>query len=311
MLGFEEVAAHQDRRLNNRVIMITDGIANVGVTDPTTIAEEAKRFNDQGIYLSSVGLGPNFNDTLLNTLATQGHGAYHYLDSAAEIEKVFQSDVTGLFQKAAAEVSITIQPATGVTVRSLTGYDGTPPAGPVEVRLRDMGTGDGQVVLAELDVAGGGEGGRRLADVTLHYQDLLIQKTVSQDAVAMVDATPLRNYDPLHDTEVLRNVTIQSSALGLQEIDRLYQRQRYSEAWKTARRLETQLTAVQRLTGDEQIQKDVDLMRRYQDTLARYVEDQTGRSPNSEPDPGDADFPSGRRGAPPSGTAEPAVLDIR
>jgi hypothetical protein len=78
---------------------------------------------------------------------------------------------------------------------------------------------------------------------------------------------------------VLRNVTIQRMAEGLREIDRLYQARRYEEAWDLAYRLEQALREVARLTGETQMVKDADLMRTYEDTLARWVQQETGRQP--------------------------------
>lgn len=93
------------------------------------------------------------------------------------------------------------------------------------------------------------------------------------------DSARMEHYDPLWDTEVLRNATIQRTAESLRDIDRLYQAKRYQEAWELAYRLEQDLREVARLTHEDQIIQDANLMRRYQDTLARWVQNQTGRSP--------------------------------
>ena len=116
MLGFQEVDRHFDIRRNNRVILLTDGIANVGVTDAEQITADARAYNDRGIYLSTVGLGRDFNDALLSRLALQGQGAYHFIDSAEEMDKVFRKDVLGLMQKVASDVSLILRPEPGVQV---------------------------------------------------------------------------------------------------------------------------------------------------------------------------------------------------
>jgi Ca-activated chloride channel family protein len=282
MFGFREVDRGFDLRRNNRVILLTDGIANVGVTDPDRIAADAQEYNRRGIYLSTIGLGRDFNDALLSRLAVQGQGAYHYVDSTEEMDKVFRKEVLGLVQKAAANVSVLLSPGDGVRLMSLTGYEGKPPAGPVEIRLRDMGTGDSQVVLAELDVASDRAGRRLLAEVELKYTDLFSNRQATETAAAYADAEAAEYHEPLWDLEVLRNVTIQRAAEGLKEIDRLYTSARYREAWDLARRLEQDLRRVADLTNEEQMEKDADLMRQYQETLAEWVESQTGSKPDTE-----------------------------
>jgi hypothetical protein len=224
-------------------------------------------------------LGQNLNDALLSRLANQGQGAYHFLDSAEEIDKVFRRDVLGLVEKVAGDVSVTIRPEPGVQLLSVTGYDGAPPAGPVEVKLRDMGAGDSQLSLIRLMLAPAPDGTRRLGEVTLNYTDLKTEKQESLTLPVQAESVQTGGYDPLWDVEVLRNATIQRSAEGLKEISRLYSDKRYQEAWDIAHRLEQDLRHVASLKEDEQMVKDADLMRTYQQTLANLVRQQTGRSP--------------------------------
>jgi hypothetical protein len=307
MLGFQEVSRNFDIRRNNRVILLTDGIANVGVTAPDQIAADAKTYNDRGIYLATIGLGHDINDALLSNLARQGQGAYHFIDSAEEMDKVFRKEVLGLMQKVAGDVSLTIRPEPGVQVLGLTGYEGQPPAGPVEIKLADMGTGESQIMLIQMALAPGGSGGARLATVELRYTDIIAQRPEQTMLPVSVVTSAAAGYDPLWDVEVLRNVTIQRSAEGLRAISRLYAERRYHEAWTLAYELEGSLRYVAGLTGEAQMIKEADLMRTYQATLARWVESQTGRPPQAEDAPQAPRFYRGD----PRATLEVPVIEIR
>jgi outer membrane protein TolC len=86
----------------------------------------------------------------------------------------------------------------------------------------------------------------------------------------------------LWDVEVLRNVTIQRTAEALKEIDRLYKTQRYQEAHGLASRSEQELRRVAALTGEAQMLKDADLMRKYQATLSTWIESQRATPPPEE-----------------------------
>ena len=288
MLGFREVDRNYSIRRNNRVILLTDGIANQGETNPNRIAADAKVYNDRGVYLSTIGLGRDFNDALLISLANQGKGAYHFIDSAEEMDKVFRKEVTGLVEKVASEVSITIRPGSGMRLIGLTGYDGQLPTGPVEVRQRDMGTGDSQVLLAHLEASPSPGGQRLLATVELRYKDVTSQRDEIVTAPAYAIAGPSDSFDPLWDLEVLRNVTIQHTAEGLKEIDRLYQARRYRDAWDLARQLEQNLRRVAGLTKEDQMAEDADMLSKYQATLAEWVESETGRLPLASEATGEA-----------------------
>jgi Ca-activated chloride channel family protein len=307
-LGFQEVDRYFDVRRNNRVILLTDGIANVGETNPDRIAAMAKTYNDRGVYLSTIGLGRDFNDALLSQLARQGQGAYHYIDSAEEMDKVFRKEVLGLVQKAAGDVSVVFRPGPDVQLIGLTGYEGRPPAGPVEVRLQDMGTGDSQVVLAHLEVGPGPTGQRQVATVELRYTDMFAQRPETITLPVYADAGSAESYDPLWDLELLRNVTSQHTAEGLKEIDRLYRAGRYQEAWNLAYQLEQDLRQVASLTHEEQMVKDADLMRKYQATLAQWVRTQTGREPQYSEEAVPTRFYRGRQPEPTPGVP---VIEVK
>ena len=278
-LGFQEVERHFDIRRNNRVILLTDGIANRGVTDPAQIASEAQSYNERGIYLSTVGLGYEFNDPLLSQLARQGNGAYHFIDSADEMDKVFRREVAGLVERVANNVSITVAPDPGVEMIELTGYDDRPPAGPVQIVLQEMGAGDSQVVLVRFQVSAGFAGERRLATVTLGYFDVFAQR--SEQLVETIDVlrgSPV-NYESLLDVSVLRNVTIQRMAEGLREIDRLYQGRQYEEAWLLTFELEYALDQVGYYAEDATLLEDAALMARYREVLEERIRYAGGRLP--------------------------------
>ena len=83
-----EQTATKDRL--SRVVLLSDGGANLGIVDRTLIAEKAKKGDDQGIYLVGVGVGPaqGYSDALMNAVTDEGRGAYVYVDSVAEATAV-------------------------------------------------------------------------------------------------------------------------------------------------------------------------------------------------------------------------------
>lgn len=89
---------------NNRVVLITDALANSGNTDPRTMAMVAKYHDERKIRLSGVGVGAEFNDALLDKLTERGKGAYVFLGSEAEVDAVFGSRFISLLETTAMDV---------------------------------------------------------------------------------------------------------------------------------------------------------------------------------------------------------------
>ena len=86
----------------DRVVLASDGVANVGLTDPASLLDAIRRDAEAGIELVSVGVGMgNFNDTLLEQLADQGDGFYAYVNVLDEARRLFTEDLTGTLQTVA------------------------------------------------------------------------------------------------------------------------------------------------------------------------------------------------------------------
>jgi Ca-activated chloride channel family protein len=80
-----------DAEANNRVILISDGEANAGVTDLDMISLAADDRNGEGIYMVGVAVGSSFNDRLMESVTDAGRGAYLYIDSLEEAELMFST----------------------------------------------------------------------------------------------------------------------------------------------------------------------------------------------------------------------------
>ena len=94
----------------NRVILCSDGVANVGATGPDSILEEIRKYADQDIQLTTVGFGMgNYNDVLMERLADDGDGFYAYVDNKREAERLFVHDLTGTLQTIAMDAKIQVE----------------------------------------------------------------------------------------------------------------------------------------------------------------------------------------------------------
>src|SRR6185369_4111544 len=94
----------------NRVIVLSDGDANVGSTSHEDILKLIKSRRDAGITLSTVGFGNgNYKDTMMEQLADKGDGNYSYIDSESQARKVFSEQVGGMLEVIAKDVKIQVE----------------------------------------------------------------------------------------------------------------------------------------------------------------------------------------------------------
>ncbi|MDW3213844.1 MAG: von Willebrand factor type A domain-containing protein [Ilumatobacteraceae bacterium] len=93
----------------NRVVLASDGVANVGVTDPDQLARMIRDDADRGINLVTVGFGMgNFNDVTMEQLADQGDGFYAYVDTEDEAERLFEDELTSTLLTIAKDAKIQV-----------------------------------------------------------------------------------------------------------------------------------------------------------------------------------------------------------
>ena len=93
---------------NRRIVLLTDAFLNEGMVDQDLVAEVGRRFEEDGIRLTGVGVGREFNDSLLNKLTEKSKGSYVYLGSEAVVDRVFGSGFLSLVQTIAHNVQFSI-----------------------------------------------------------------------------------------------------------------------------------------------------------------------------------------------------------
>jgi Mg-chelatase subunit ChlD/anti-sigma factor RsiW len=109
-LGYETAAKHFQAAGNNRVILITDGAANLGNVDPAQLRERVIDQRKRGIALDCFGVGwEGYNDNLLESLSRNGDGRYGFLNDAVNAPAQFASQLAGALQVAAADVKAQVE----------------------------------------------------------------------------------------------------------------------------------------------------------------------------------------------------------
>ena len=176
-LAYDLARRHRDPDGVNRLILCSDGVANMG---GTTRAEEmlarVKHSSSEGISLSTVGFGMgNYNDVLMETLADRGDGNYNYVDSMDEARRVFKENLTGLLETIARQVKIQVEfDPERVDRWRLLGYENRDVADRDfrndKVDAGEVGAGHQVTALYELKLNAGVEGGDKLGTVRVRYQ---------------------------------------------------------------------------------------------------------------------------------------------
>jgi len=165
-----EASGAVDPRTVNRVLLLTDGLANVGLTDRESlvglVAREAREMS-----LTTIGVGDDFDEDLLVAMADAGRGHYHYISSPDGIPAIFAEELEGLVAVVAQDLRLRLRPLNGNTLAFLYGYPATPDGEALVVRLPDAYGAERKIVVFALDVPAREAGTQPLAEAELTYRD--------------------------------------------------------------------------------------------------------------------------------------------
>jgi Ca-activated chloride channel family protein len=104
--GGVQVSSHlQDGQLN-RVLLLTDGLANEGETNTDRICSDVRGLAERGVSTSTLGVGLDYNEDLLEAMARSGDGNYYFIESAADLERIFDGELQGLMATIGRKVSL-------------------------------------------------------------------------------------------------------------------------------------------------------------------------------------------------------------
>ncbi|HEX8688193.1 MAG TPA: VWA domain-containing protein, partial [Pyrinomonadaceae bacterium] len=273
MLGYREALKNFDRGATNRVVLLTDGIANQGVTDPAQIARESLSFNDRGVDLSTIGVGLDLNKDLLRELAKSGRGLFHFVADAQDIEKVFLKEVQSLVAPVATEPDLEVEYGPGLELAHVYGYEPARAAGAVKIKLDNMNQGLTQVVLMRFRVrpaAPDAAPARPSVRVKFSYYDLEQKRRVVKEEEAPLAVGAGRAGDMLRDPEVGKNFTVAQLAQAIRDMAAEVESERYKEAEAV---LDAAVARTRRRyphLEDEDISRTFNIAEKYREAIRKY-----------------------------------------
>lgn len=165
------------------LLLLSDGMANDGVTDPAKLEAAAAAANRSGVTLSTIGIGLGYDETLLAAVARGGQGNHVFAEEADAAAAAVSGEVRGLLSRTAQAVSLLIRPTADVAlVTVFNDIPGHAVDGGVMLELGDLWAGEQRKLLLGLDVpASPALGLTQVATLELRYVALpdLVEQTIS------------------------------------------------------------------------------------------------------------------------------------
>jgi Ca-activated chloride channel family protein len=212
LMGCDCVKAQQSSERINRVLLLTDGQANEGITDSRVLINTAREKAEQGIVTTTLGFGVGFNEDLLIGMANASGGNFYFIQSPDDAADVFRIEMESLVSVVAQNLTVTLQPEESVAIAGiLNNYRSTVKGNNLEVFLGDVYGVEPKQLAVELSLSPISDlGVKQIATVTYQYQ-----------AIAQGSIQSFTNQLPISLTVVAAEETVQPNAAVVEQASKL------------------------------------------------------------------------------------------
>ncbi len=153
--GFRQIERNFKREYVNRVILLSDGLANRGITDPYELNRIAGRYRNESISLSTIGVGLDYNENLMLGLSEHGGGNYYFVESPGQLASIFEKELNGLSCVVAQNASIELTLGKGVTINDVIGCERRRDGDRWIIPVGDLYANDHREITVELNIPEG------------------------------------------------------------------------------------------------------------------------------------------------------------
>ena len=166
--GCEQVARALSAQGVNRCLLLTDGLANVGIIDPRELERHAAELRERGVSTSTFGVGADFDERLLQGMADAGGGHFYFIETPVQIRDYMTSEVGESLDVVARDVSLEVGVPEGVRVELLSALESRFVDAHAEIRLNDLVSEQRQAVVVRLNFPYGEIGRGHAVRVAIH-----------------------------------------------------------------------------------------------------------------------------------------------
>ncbi|MEO8705932.1 MAG: VWA domain-containing protein [Kofleriaceae bacterium] len=186
--GLEETGKYLDAKRVNRLVLLSDGQANVGPRSPNELGRLGEVAAKQGISITTIGLGLGYNEDLMTQLAMASDGNHGFAENAADLATMFNHELGDILSVVVRDVDIEISFDEGIVPVRALGRDATITGRKARIGMSQLYANQQKFVMFEVKVPPGVAGKKRnIADVTAKYSNLISKQAGTKRSVAAVE----------------------------------------------------------------------------------------------------------------------------
>jgi Ca-activated chloride channel family protein len=209
--GADELRKFLDKRRANRIILLSDGLANVGPSSTAELGELGASLIKEGISVTTIGYGTDYNEDLMTQLARRSDGNHAFVKEPADLARIFKCEFGDVLAVVAQEVLVKVQCADGIRPLRFLGREGDIAGQVGTVTLNQLLSEQEKYLLLEVEVpAGQVNAVRDVATVSITYLNMQTKTTDKlTSALAVRFTEDPRAVDKAENREVMTSAVEQ------------------------------------------------------------------------------------------------------
>ena len=181
--GAAELRKHIEEGYAHRVLLLSDGLANVGPQTPEALGSLGAQLVRQGISVTTVGLGLDFNEDLMTRLARRSDGNTYFVEHSGDLARIFNEELGDVLSIVARRLVLEIDFPAGTRPVRIVGRDGRVEDRRVVIELNQLYGGREKFALVEVEIEPAKKGAdREVAQARVRYENALDARPASQRA---------------------------------------------------------------------------------------------------------------------------------
>ncbi len=175
--GAAEVRKNLGGNYVHRIILLSDGLANVGPSSPEDLGRLGVALIKESISVTTIGVGTDYNEDLMTSLSQKSDGNTYFVESSRDLPRIFTAELGDVLSVVAKKVHVIIECPNGVKPLNIIGREGRIKGRIVELSLNQLYGSQEKYALIEVEIPGGKSGEKRdIAYVNVSYENPFTQK---------------------------------------------------------------------------------------------------------------------------------------
>jgi Ca-activated chloride channel family protein len=189
--GIRELRPFLDPYKVNRVILLSDGLANVGPSTPHELEGLGREAARQGISVTTIGLGLGYNEDLMTRLALASDGNHAFVEHPDDLVRIFNEEFGDVLAAVGGDVEIIIECPDGFSPTRVIGREAAIEGGKIRLKMNQVYGRQEKYIVAELKIdSARAKGSAEAARISVSYTDLASKQRAAVEGIAQIHFSP-------------------------------------------------------------------------------------------------------------------------